>query len=1156
MPITQDEIQKYIKQAVFQDSIQKSIEENQTSIPAFEARKYLTQELNKSQPLSMDIPWLGKSPMQTTMPEIYQYRPEDYEKAKQFIKNEKARIKFEEDIGWQGYPIAITKGISKGVLPGLQKLDDSLPDYMQAAFGPEGKFAPYVVASEWATRTLKYLSLMDALAMTGPAIKAELIKQGTSLPVSEVIGRSAPRALAWGSISFIDNLSLVATRLQKPGINNLVIEPALNAMVGGAIGAGYAMPTPLQGAGVAAAGITLKESLPILSDIWNDRDIDWKKYAVNIGTNVLFTAVIEALGHKMMQQAWETEKTQWARGKLTDWIMEHPDKVKSQIFHTRGGMPSEPYQPFATVDWTDKTNASELANLLISEWGKLGGPAMQQAAEPIVKTMKMLPAEAQTNIVDNVIKDIHGGIEPIHAVSDAIDKLSGKPRVEIPKETPLHKRLRGKGKKYEQLLKQDYGVSDDHIKMLKGRKSFSVGNENSMTDDEAQKAVDALKAFWDRERTAVERLTGKDELDLPLEALDKVLKDSAAIRKREQSRFAHIYDRYGKIPVTPTDVPDDVKHLTDKDTGLLPRFRPFENVVARNPIAYMGYSSVLDAIAARDQFMLAKKQQYLKKINELGLKKDNLEKLGRIADIYADHARGVNLGQKVPMMTQAEADYFEFARKEFDDYYEKDPTMFRGKQAAYSPWMRPIDLETEEQLIRELDIKRKVPDHIWQSIEAEKTFRMKEKEMNLNNRLMMYTTRWSKKHFLGPVVKDIRENIMPDLPADMGLKLEEWMFRQLDYIEPRDQAVGQVISNFVNAHLPNSILDKYGKFSNRDAIRMSQFLIDLVYTSTMGLNPKSALSRFTGIVNTASDLNPYYTGQGLISYLAKGPGILKQYGISTDYLPEIYAEYGGKTDMAKFRDFMLIFFRATDTAVREITAHGAEIKFNKNWQNAIAKEKPVVRARIKGLMDKGDTPEARKTFIREVVKNTQFFYGKRYSPLITKSMEGKILLQFSQFPINQAELMGKWWSNRDWGAMVTMALIIAGMGYASKKLGWDYLMRRVGFGPFATEWQLRQKVVPPLLTPIADLGWAVVEPTYYALNYMDEDKAKKAFHNRMKRFGKDMSLFIPGFSVMKQVYGANLSFVILQQPGKPKSSVAVPLIPHKGLINPVPLRRK
>jgi len=1161
MPTIQEEIQKSLQQALLQESLQQAVSEDKNAVSPSEIQQSLQQAIKETsqqefKPLSQELPFLSKSPMQTTLSDVYGAPQYDFEKAKKTIKQEKARLKFEENVGWKGYPIAIGIGISKGTLPGLMKLDNSMPEYMEKAFGPEGKFGPITTAAEWGTRVVKYLSFYDAFASTGPALQAYSLKQGATPMISELIGRSAPRAMAWGSISFLDNLSKVASGMQKPGFGNLMFEPLLNSMVGGAIGAGYAMPTPLQGAALASGAVALKESLPILADLWTGREIEWQKYALNIGTSALFTAVVEALGHGIMQQAWEGEKAQWAKNKLTEHIMSHSMKYQNMIFHTRDGMPSEPYQPWATLDLTNKDNASKIADLLVSNWGRLGGQTMREAAEPIIQTMKVLPQETQTNIVDNVIKDVKGGIEPISAITEAVEKLSGKPRPEVPKETPVHKRLRSKGKKYEQLLKQEYGVTDDTIKMLKGNKSFAIGQKYSMTDDEAQKAADALKGLYDQERTAIERLAGVDEDRLTIEELDKVLKRTADIRKREQSRFAHIYDRYGKIPVTPTDVPEDVKHLVDKDTGLLPRFRPFENVVARNSIAYIAYTRTLDALADRDQFMLAKKQEYIRKAKKLGLKKDNFIKLGKIADMYADRARGVNLAAKIPMMTQAEVDFFEFGRKEFDDYFEKDPEMFKGKQEAYSPWMRPIDMETEEQLIRELDIKKKVPDHIWQSIEAEKTFRMQNKEMDFLNRLMMYTTRWSKKHFLGPVVKDIRENIMPDLPADMGLKLEDWMFRQLSYIEPRDQALGQIFTDFINSHMPNSISDRFGKLSNRDALRMTQFFIDLVYTSTMGLNPKSALSRLTGIVNTASDLNPYYTTLGLMNYLAQGTRILDKYQLRTDYLPEIYAEYGGKTDMAKFRDFMLLFFRGMDTGMRAWTAHGAEIKFNDNWGKAISHEKPVVKARIKGLMLKGDKDGARKTFIREVVKNTQFFYGKKYSPLITKSMEGKVLLQFSQFPINQAELMGKWWSNKDWGALLTMGMIVAGMGYASKKLGWDYLMRRVGFGPFATEWQLRQKVVPPLLTPLADLGWAVVEPTYYALNYMDDDKAKKAFQRRMKKFGKDLTMFVPGYSMMKQVYGLNVPFVFLQQRGKPKSTVAMPLIPQKGLIKPVPIKRR
>jgi hypothetical protein len=1273
-----------------------------------------------------------KKPFSMTTPqEFISFAKPDLEKFEQEVKQERAMQKAEKKLGVAGYPMAFLIGHGRGWIPGLKKLNESLPDSMQKALGPEGKFGWASAVGEATGMIDKYYTALGLTAPLGPKIAVESIIKG--IPAADLIGLSAPRALVWGGIKLMDNISKLVAGMEKPGIYNLFVDPLINSLAGGSLGLATGMPTTTSAILTGTAGIGIKEIVPIIRDVWEGKKMDFGTVGLDLGISLLWTGVIEALGHEQMQQAWQTAQTQYLAEKMAIKITENPDYFKNYTLHTRGGKPSAPYKPWEITDLSDIKNARIIANFFLNGFSQFAKEPIKEAVQPIVEKLTALPTPTQEAVISGITKEVAAGIPPSQVIPEKVDEISkeaipsfekteepaileerkkrkaafrlqflkdmrdevakgeegkrvfvetpeeigpghlkitgqrssfpewfrnkgllkedtlnlldkaiaGKKRLvqtqpeqiekliqyrmdqfrdestawgkkyedwikyekesegyspeeietanriaqneaqseidsgnlkivdpdkeefntyleqyekdhpdeeffeyinkvtaefkakkaagviplppepskpweeaakrikteketAVPKpETSEHKSLREKGKFFEGKLRE-YGYTDDQIKVLKNNKSFAVGG---MTDEEALRITNTLKKAHDFEKSKYEG-TQKQ-------------KDAAAIAAaREKRLMAHVYDHYGKNPKTPLDLPDELKDSIGKESGLFPWLRPTDKLFRRNPIAYMGYKAMEGSMLDMEHFTARENKEAEDLAKKLKLTKNER---AQMAD-YSDKIYNRSINQKgppdrsqLPVLNERQQQFYEYAKKKYAQRFADGSDFITGKIEEYSPWMMPFELENE--FLMDLDRSKTVPKDIWASFRKERTGAMQAKEMDFVKRLEAYNRRWARVKYLRDTVKDIRENIIPQLPADIGKRLETHVFRQLSYPDTRDQAVGQFI-----ADQANKVGAKFGKeVTIGDVQKGLQVAIDLNYMSSMGLRPYTALNRIFGMINTTADVGPEHISKGLIRYITtKDDDILDRYKIKTDYTPEIYAEFGtmdDRTDMAKARDGMMIFFRTTDRIIRELTAYSAEIKFEENWQNAIKKEDKIIQTMIRGQMATGNTDKAKQIFVREIVGNTQFFYGKKYSPLITRSLEGKIWMQYGQWPENQFELYAKWARNKDWQAGLTYGMILLGLAWLKKKTGAQWLTRKLGFAPFMGPWALERRMIPSTIEPIADLAWMVIQPTYYLTNELDEDKAKQAFERNLKKFGRDTLNYMPGAGLMRDIYG-------------------------------------
>ena len=229
-------------------------------------------------------------------------------------------------------------------------------------------------------------------------------------------------------------------------------------------------------------------------------------------------------------------------------------------------------------------------------------------------------------------------------------------------------------------------------------------------------------------------------------------------------------------------------------------------------------------------------------------------------------------------------------------------------------------------------------------------------------------------------------------------------------------------------------------------MNLAKSVNDLSYMGFLGLKPFSAMRNFfQPFLLVPADLGGLKDYSHLVrgmDSLIRNPEVraqIKSMGIITDFAPELInttkifgitgKEWLGVPlpDIERVRDICLYMFQNSDKFNRYITASAALSKWNtalgqvggkvtkENLKQFVSRSgikgrHSWIRDDIENLLTKGHLNDARTAFVKDVVADTQFLYGKLESPLIAQSLGavGRTISIFQSWWMNYGHLMYKW----------------------------------------------------------------------------------------------------------------------------------------------------
>ncbi len=283
----------------------------------------------------------------------------------------------------------------------------------------------------------------------------------------------------------------------------------------------------------------------------------------------------------------------------------------------------------------------------------------------------------------------------------------------------------------------------------------------------------------------------------------------------------------------------------------------------------------------------------------------------------------------------------------------------------------------------------------------------------------------------------------------------------------------------------------------------------LTYLGALGFKPFSAVRNlFQTLMNVPADLGGIKDLGTLVRGVKKSldPKVrqkLINWGAITEFAPEIHLRpsalpFGKKKlfghilpSLKKAQDAGLWLFKMSDRFNRYMTGGAALEKWEKAFQAVGGKinikniEKFAEHLNLNGRRDyvrediikallgpKQNLVEAEKTFVLDVIADTQYLYGVSEAPLILRKYGalGKTGFIFQSWFMNYGALLEKWLIlgepppakvNRLFTAMTSAAI---GASLMETMWGESTALRTVGLGPFPKE--ANEYMIPPSWKPI------------------------------------------------------------------------------------------
>ncbi len=978
-----------------------------------------------------------------------------------------------------------------------------------------------------------------------------------------MVAFATQRALTWGANELGENIIRGVTG-DELGTKKLIWEPTkaagIGAMMGGIHGISGLWTSSALAAGIGGGKEAIEKYIK-----------DGKLEASDIGDILLqagFYGMVEAVGHEQTIKMWQSKEFQdfminkWiARGlgqgksledaKTGAYLMNgglrHPGLRRSVYERVIApNLPDQAKIQKITNEVTKKISSERsLANALSKTIGNhiknSTQDLLQVSLQEQIKTNKKFIEyweKAKTSGKPEIIAEANSYIEENQKGIDvAQERLEQLQRRKAPLELPVYEEYlklpapKAKeglstynqmryGKALEEVLKTKLKYTDEDISELKLGKSFSYIKENAMTEQESARVIQLYEDAL--EQAALQEAPSYKNT---LKEVDKL-----------RIKYMGAHEKGVFDDVLRMAMPDELEKDIGKDWTLLDWIRPSWRVFRKDSVLWeRGYKPINHAYAMKERFNSTAIQEARAKVKELQLTPEDLRQVTvkRHTDYF------ITQGQKdlkPIILNEKQAKWNDWLTKQFEGLHS-----FFGVERMipfhqYMPYLEDID-KTDQGVLSEL-----YPEYMPKNIIAffEKRRQSKKMEKFRENSLdlyEMYIKAGSKKKYMLPAIRQARRHVIqnPNIAAGMKSHFQDWGTWMMGYPSLADNSFTALFENM--------------GLSYENSYRVARMMMDLVYAGGIGFRPMSAIRNMFQSLNTASELGYVWTTSGFRDLMFNGTRRARSQGILAEYLPELYTEMGQYSKMQKLRDASLFMFRKADEMNRSIAYYGAENKFNyffkrhghskkfydKSGINFVDKAK---RNEIRNLVSQGKINEARNEFGKEVAAKTQYLYAKENSPLIQKSIGGKLFFQFKSWPENYGELLADWGRNKNYMAFVRAMAAYATLGIMGKQLSQKWLTRTIPIGTLPIDqWRLERSLVPATIGPIADLLFLFTSPMMVGLETQDPEKIQKAFEKRLKTLGKDTLLYIPGGLAMKDFFRVAPTIPMFLPQGQPQEQI-------------------
>jgi hypothetical protein len=389
--------------------------------------------------------------------------------------------------------------------------------------------------------------------------------------------------------------------------------------------------------------------------------------------------------------------------------------------------------------------------------------------------------------------------------------------------------------------------------------------------------------------------------------------------------------------------------------------------------------------------------------------------------------------------------------------------------------------------------------------------------------------------YLYPHIDDYK-GFVSKLPPMLKEYSTHWLNRQLGISSPADVSTAKFLNRF-----------SLNGWDARRVDNVARTITDLMYLGGIGFKPFSAMRNYIQFVlMTPAELG----GIKDIAWLA--PGIkkavfepahreyLRSIGAIAEYTPDITFNLRVSNYQASFlekaRDFGMWMFKASDYHVRLMTGGAAVAKWDyyfarlgkdgiipNNKLDAFRSKlgfgmrEPVIRNELDNFVRIG-TPEAyleaKKVFVKDVIADSQYLYGKEESPLINykSGAFGKTTLVFQSWWMNYADTLGKW-------LLRTPEVPGKAISATNERLFSFMLSSALAFEIGQPIWGTKRSAtsvmtgplplslsIPPAWKPVFDSLRVVADTAALVTPWGDLEQTK----NQMTQLIKDSAIFVPG----------------------------------------------
>lgn len=306
----------------------------------------------------------------------------------------------------------------------------------------------------------------------------------------------------------------------------------------------------------------------------------------------------------------------------------------------------------------------------------------------------------------------------------------------------------------------------------------------------------------------------------------------------------------------------------------------------------------------------------------------------------------------------------------------------------------------------------------------------------------IYTRAGAKKMFTNPVLERVM-GMYDKLPPTLQNSVKAYIQEKMGYAGRVEQALNDMVP---------ALNQKLGISLPVDAARrITQTIMDTTYSGALGLRPDAIVrNSFQAPLIVYPRLGPKFYGQATLKALTPaGMAELSEKGflvkLGVPYGEELTKDVsiGGKVanGYRKFTQATLKGYEYSDAFTRGT----AYFQGKYQWEDALKRyndgkldwagvEKdldlkafsPIDRNIIRQKLVAGDQEGAFNHFIRDIIDETNFPYRSGAAPRATYGLGGKLISQFSQWPIEYAHTIGSWVKTGQWDKVIRMYAAAAG----------------------------------------------------------------------------------------------------------------------------------